>query len=436
MKVGIIVDNPQRDLAGCLALANELKKFNFRPILIPSNLRFYEIGKIKPNYVLFPNLRWPNVELAKYLKNNGVKIGIIDSEGGFVSKTNDILRTYDKNINYKNLVDNWFFWGPKFYASFINHLNLYEDNCHIVGNPKFDLYKSQKPGIERKKILIATGFPLYNNTLGKNKTWKSEIKHNIKEDELTRVYQNQKKQFFEVVQLINDLTSKYPDYKFVLRPHPFENIQNYIDEVNVSNLIIDNKRLSHQELLDSSLLIHFISSLAFEASLCMLNNVSIKNMVPNDILNSSNPLLKLTTFVDKKEDLVENLEKFLFIRDYSDIDLGDYVFKDSNLSSSKLISSIISRHNFNTPDEKEVEKLIYGFISDQKLSLLKYLIRKFLNIKLKYRFNLRNRVKAWKKTYKYFSIEDVNLIINDVKLNNEILYFDKDKISIEVLNEK
>ena len=110
MKVGIIVDNPQRDLAGCTILAKELKKYNYRPILIPSNLRFYEIGKIKPNYVLFPNLRWPNVQLAKFLKKNGVKIGIIDSEGGFVSQINDILRTYDKNIDYKNLVDNWFFW--------------------------------------------------------------------------------------------------------------------------------------------------------------------------------------------------------------------------------------------------------------------------------------------------------------------------------------
>jgi len=79
MRIGIIVDNPQRDLAGCVVLAKELTKKNVKTILIPGNLRSYEIGKIKPQYVLLPNLRWPYIKLAKFLKKNGVKVGVIES---------------------------------------------------------------------------------------------------------------------------------------------------------------------------------------------------------------------------------------------------------------------------------------------------------------------------------------------------------------------
>ncbi len=433
MKVGIIVDNPQRDLAGCTILAKELKKYNYRPILIPSNLRFYEIGKIKPNYVLFPNLRWPNVQLAKFLKKNGVKIGIIDSEGGFVSQINDILRTYDKNIDYKNLVDNWFFWGPKFHDSFVNHLNLNNENCHIVGNPKFDLYNHRNQEIEKKQILIATGFPFYNSTLGKNQTWKSERKHNISKEELATVYQNQKRQFLEVIQLVKELTNKYPYYRFVLRPHPFENIQKYVNKVSKANLVIDNNKLSHQELLNSSLLIHFISSLAYEASLCRINNIAIKNLIPEHILKSKNPLLKLTTFVDEKEELIENLDKYIIFKDYSNINLNDFIYKNHNLNSSELISSIISENNLDILRENQIEKLVFGLINSHKLSIVKYWFRRILNIKIKYQINLINRVKNWKKSYKYFSIDDVDLIIKDLKLNNKVLHYDEDKTSLEIL---
>ena len=83
MKIALIVDNPKRDLVGLVLLSLSLKKFSHDVYLVPSNLRFYEIGKIQPEYVIFPNLRWPNIKLAKFLKDCKVKVGVLETEGAF-----------------------------------------------------------------------------------------------------------------------------------------------------------------------------------------------------------------------------------------------------------------------------------------------------------------------------------------------------------------
>ena len=84
MRIALIVDNPQRDLLGMVYLARELTSKNNDVFLVPSNLRFYELGKISPDYVLLPNLRWHNINLAKYLNSKNVKIGVLETEGDFV----------------------------------------------------------------------------------------------------------------------------------------------------------------------------------------------------------------------------------------------------------------------------------------------------------------------------------------------------------------
>lgn len=436
MKIGLIVDNPQRDLPGTVALAVELLNNNLKPYLIPGNLRSYEAGKIKPEYILLPNLRWPYVKLAKFLKNNGVRVGVIESEGGFVNQTSDLLQTYDRNINYDNLVDDWFFWGPKFKNSFIEHLGLNRDQCHVVGNPKFDLYKLKKKNKFKKKILIATGFPFYNNILGKEETWNSEKKHNISEKDLKRDYANQKKQFSEAIKFIKDISGKYPDYEFVIRPHPFERLQSYTEELNFKNITIDNSKFSHQELSETSLLIHFISSLAYESSLYNLNNIAIKNMIPKNTINSDNPLLEITRFAENKEELIKNLENYINFKNDSNISLEKYVYYDNKVTSSELISSVISKNRMTKVNKNQMDKLIYGFISNENLSYPKYQLRRIFNIKLKYRLNLQNRVKNWKKSFKHFSLQEVESVIADLGSNVVLNYFDKDRTSIELQSEK
>ena len=435
MKIGLIVDSPQRDLPGTVALAIELLNNNLKPFLVPGNLRSYEIGKIKPDYVLLPNLRWPYMKLAKFLKYNGVGVGVIESEGGFVNQTTDLLQTYDRNINYDNLVDDWFFWGPKFKNSFIDYLGLNRSQCHVVGNPKFDLYKLKKENNFKKKILIATGFPFYNNILGKEETWKSEKKHNISEKDLKRDYGNQKKQFSEAIKFINDISQKYPDYEFVIRPHPFENLYTYIEELHFENVTIDNSKFSHQALSETSLLIHFISSLAYEASLYNLNNIAIKNMIPENTLNSNNPLLEITRFAQNKEELINNLENYINFKNDLNISLENYVYHDTDATSSELISSVISKYKIIKVNKNQLDKLIYGFISNENLSYSKYKLRRIFNIKLKFRLNLQNRVKL-EKSFKHFSLKEVESIIADLGSNIVLNYFDKDKTSIELQSEK
>ena len=45
----------------------------------------------------------------------------------------------------------------------------------------------------------------------------------------------------------------------------------------------------------------------FEAALASLNNIVIKDLIDEETLSSNNPLINLITFVENKDELIENL---------------------------------------------------------------------------------------------------------------------------------
>ena len=97
--------------------------------LFSTRVKSYEIGKIKPDYVLLPNLRWPYMNWLNFKIQWGWSWR--NRKWRRVCKSNNrFLQTYDRNINYDNLVDDWFF-KTKFKNSFIDYLGLNRSQCHL-----------------------------------------------------------------------------------------------------------------------------------------------------------------------------------------------------------------------------------------------------------------------------------------------------------------
>tara|TARA_B100000902_G_scaffold270789_1_gene256670 strand:+ start:8646 stop:9956 length:1311 start_codon:yes stop_codon:yes gene_type:complete len=431
MKIALIVDNPQRDLLGMVYLARELTSKNNDVFLVPSNLRFYELGKISPDYVLLPNLRWHNIKLANFLSSKNVKIGVLETEGAFVDNLNRFVNAYSKDIDYNKIVNNWFFWGNEFKNEFTSNLEINEDKYTVVGNPKFDVYKDSKVTKQNQEILIATNFPYFNSNLNMFSETFSRLKdgYYLNNKNLKDNYNYQKLLFNKTLELVNGMSNKYPDHNFTLRPHPFENLNKYKWIIS-ENVKVDNSELSHVALSRSRLLIHFVSSLAFEASLMQINNVVVKNLIKKETLNSNNALLGIINFVESSDALVDGLNNLMNYEDNKDTTISKFIHFDQKYSSSEIISKIINENTVTNISNKDLGSLKFGIANNDRFSGTKYFIRNLFNLDLRLSLRFKNRVDIWKNSYKYFNLENVIKIQDNYSEQLLVSYFDDDSTSI------
>ena len=65
--------------------------------------------------------------------------------------------------------------------------------------------------------------------------------------------------------MIKNISKKLPNKKFIIRPHPEENLSNYKSLLDLKNVKIDNKTDRKKQLITSSFLIHFNSTMSVEA---------------------------------------------------------------------------------------------------------------------------------------------------------------------------
>jgi surface carbohydrate biosynthesis protein len=113
-KISIIIDHPQRDLAGYVYLAEELAKKNFEVFLTPM-YNFHEFFLINPDLVILNHARKGkflssgNDLIIDYCKKTNIKTVVIDSEGGMIGSNR--LSLYKKIINESaNDIDKYFLW--------------------------------------------------------------------------------------------------------------------------------------------------------------------------------------------------------------------------------------------------------------------------------------------------------------------------------------
>ena len=225
------------------------------------------------------------------------------------------------------------------------------------------------------------------------------------------------------------MSNKYPDHNFTLRPHPFENLNKYKSIIS-ENVKVDNSELSHVALSRSRLLIHFVSSLAFEASLMKINNIVIKNLIKKETLNSNNPLLNIINFVESSDALVNGLNNLMNYESNKHTTISKFIHIDRKYSSSEIISKIINENAVTNISNKDLENLKFGIANNDRFSRPKYFIRNLFNLDLRLSLRFKNRIDIWKNSYKYFNLENVIGILDNYSEQLLVSYFDNDSTSI------
>jgi len=312
-KVCLIVDNPLRDLDGLTLLAYTLDKNDVEVYLVPMYTQISDVYAIKPDLVLVNYIRPNNFQLLERYQKSGIKVGVLDTEGT-AGKNSDEFAKLVKKVDNLDVVDLYCLWGEDQYNSFIKFNLLSDNKLKITGCPRYDFchqsLRSALPTINdiENYILINTNFPTANPRF--TTSLKDEVDTMIKvgfdSDFATQFVNDSKATYQKIIKLIIKIAYKFPKNNFVLRPHPFENIEAYNQLLDFNNVFILQKGTSLEWINSAKALVHLNCSTAIEAamldkyaiSLEWLNTRSL--LVPNAKnisfnINSESQLFKALT---------------------------------------------------------------------------------------------------------------------------------------------
>jgi surface carbohydrate biosynthesis protein len=257
-RVAMVVDHPERDLAGLVLTALDLARRGVVCHLVPLNLQEREIWALEPDFVLFNYLRRNNEQFAAQLQAAGIAFGVADTEGAIWPNPDE----------YTSLLwlDAWrlrdarcvCMWGHRLADHLIARRFFTSDQVVVTGCPRFDLYadpwrrlrEDAAAALERRdrRILINTNFsvtnPLFTTADKCVALHQSVLGYSAAE--LRRVASAEAFAIRETARLAVELADSFPDLDIVIRPHPFEDPKPYLAAVAGRHNVIVNQSESIQ----------------------------------------------------------------------------------------------------------------------------------------------------------------------------------------------
>jgi len=311
-KISIIIDNPQRDLAGYTYLSEELVKNNFLVFLTPM-YNFHEVFLINPDLVILNHARKEKLYssgidlIIQYCSLSNIKVVIIDSEGGLIKS--NFINKYKKYINeFENKIDKYFLWG----SNKINLVNKKNSDKYVVaGHPRLDLFflknynnKFLKEFNKKNHILVNTSFVKVNPIKGDKIVLKELEKY-----KRSKLYYGHKLYFNRLLKFLKSFSELNQNIKFILRPHPFESSEIYRREfANHNNVQIIDKGDIFFYLKNCKFVINHNCQTSLDAILANKNCINFSNY---ELAKGFNILDKISTRAVNEVQLKKNIKKFL-----------------------------------------------------------------------------------------------------------------------------
>ncbi len=273
----LILDNPGRDLLGMALLSSMLASHGLDVVVVPMYDQQQYVVKVQPDMVLVNYVRQANRAAIKRYKRLGIRVGVLDTEGGVLRSEYRELLDVVQNSGAKQFIDDYFLWGTRQYAAFQRDLNAPGTRLYLTGCPRFDFYAPQWSHLipdpedrPHEYVLLITSFPLNNPRFA---TPEQEIANMMEASGIDRASAEQMRVsadrvLRETLSLYRHTCERYPKTTFVLRPHPFENDAIYAQEfAGVKNLKLHRTGNVHSWLKHATAVVQLNSSVAFEASL-------------------------------------------------------------------------------------------------------------------------------------------------------------------------
>ena len=288
--------------------------------------------KMLPSYSIFHHKDSApsplNLNLFNKLKKKNIFISSQDEEGGIeekrlFSKPPKGLFNYRYGEKTLKLVDAVFTWSNYDYLQLVKKFKKFKRKIFRTGNPRADIWSKKYKSFyssknDAKYILINshTG----GITLNKDFNEIFDISHNaffLKNQKTYELYKkswfeehcNRTKYFYNLTNMIKNLSKKFPKEKIVVRPHPVENLQKWeFMFKGFKNVIVSKENTSTYWMHRAKVVIQNGCYTSIEAANL---GIDILTYVPNEIKKHVKSFTaSLATDVDLKS-LFNNLSSVL-----------------------------------------------------------------------------------------------------------------------------
>jgi surface carbohydrate biosynthesis protein len=230
------------------------------------------------------NIMNPNkYKMYKSAKEKGFTIAHLDEEGVYQGLQPGIESILETRLDISSMQpdDYVFTWGKfqeEFYRS--NFKGINPPNIETTGHIRFEMFKKpfrsyhdEKAENYRKKygryILIPTTFGFSLSPHGYSDTFSRRNGYGVtkyKTSKLIKDWASQQHQLAHLIELIHEISPKFPDFKLILRPHVAEDVVFYKNALaGLKNVVVINEGSSPSWISGAELLIHNGSTVGLEA---------------------------------------------------------------------------------------------------------------------------------------------------------------------------
>ncbi|HWR50104.1 MAG TPA: surface carbohydrate biosynthesis protein [Bryobacteraceae bacterium] len=277
-RIAIIVDHPDRDLAGLVLTARELCYHGAACYLVPMNLAEREIWALAPHFVLLNFIRVVNQDLVRHMAEAGIAFGVLDTEGGVWSSPESYAELLLPVRNELRLAECNCAWGPRM-AEYLVSEGLYSRAQAVVtGCPRFDLYSpawrsmvcnGNRRDRQSRVILVNTNFTTVNSRFATTaQNFDLQVKLGVPRSTVEAMVNAEEQAIRLTIDMAKQLAADFPGARVVVRPHPFERPEPYIRELaSLGNAEVNSSGPVQPQIMRAAVVIQRSCSTAIEAGL-------------------------------------------------------------------------------------------------------------------------------------------------------------------------
>ena len=334
-------------------------------------LELVQKKKLNPGIILEKSITPTNLrikQLEDYKDNKSITTSI-DEEGGLLREEIDTwlnVRFSEKTIS---LTDKIFCWGKYDYEKLIKLFPKYQKKFVITGNPRVNIWgKKYKdlfslPDIKNKKyILISANFGIGVSSKRLSEIFELHKENNYFNNKQYEVDFVEMKNYnlellFKFVSAINYITKRFPNFNFLVRPHPSESVKNWNDFFKkIKNLEISND-FTHSDLIENSeIIIHHGCTAGVEAYARKKKIISFEPMEKKSNIDFSNRFgytakneIELGNLIEKIHD-IEKIDKINKEEEYFE----EFINRFNNFENENFANNI--NNEWSKFENKELSK--------------------------------------------------------------------------------
>jgi surface carbohydrate biosynthesis protein len=236
MKIGIVLDNPRRELDGVLLIAHHLVRRGHSVFVMPMYQQGYDVPWLELDVIIVNYARPNNRDFLATCHELGTSVVVLDNEGSVVPDDRtqtpygpDAIRANDLG----QFIDHYLFWGERQHEHFRRRSPIPEGRLHVTGCPRYDFchprWQSTLTYPLSHYVLTNSNFsavnPLFTGSV--EKELKQFLRVGWDEGETRAHLAETTAMLGRYLDTLQALAEANPQRQFLLRPHPFEDSSLY-----------------------------------------------------------------------------------------------------------------------------------------------------------------------------------------------------------------